>query len=66
MKRFIVAGVLLVCFNAEEARGSPLDCEGIRDTDQRNYCRAVSKNQKSYCEFIKDRDLRYKCRAMVK
>lgn len=47
------------------ASASPLDCESIHDADQRNYCRAVSKRQKSYCEFIKNHDLRYRCRAEV-
>lgn len=45
------------------AYGSSLDCEGIRNADQRNYCRAVTKKQKTWCEFIKDHDLRYRCRA---
>ena len=49
-----------------QAFGSPLECESIKDADQRNYCRAVSKQQKSYCNFIKNGDLRHRCRAEVK
>lgn len=48
------------------AHASPLDCEGIKDSDQRHYCRAVSIPRKSECSFIKDNDLRRQCRAIVK
>lgn len=47
------------------AHASPLDCEQIRDGDQRHYCRAVSIPRKSECEFIKSHDLRQECRAKV-
>ena len=47
------------------AHASPLDCESIRDPDQRHYCRAVSIPRKSECEFIKSHDLRQECRAKV-
>lgn len=48
------------------ANASPLDCESIHNADQRHFCRALSKPQKSECEFIKDPDLRHQCRARVK
>ena len=48
------------------AHASPLDCESIREPDQRHYCRAVSKPDKGECEFIKAHDLRQECRARVK
>ncbi len=56
--------IILACMNI--AHASPLDCEGIKDADQRHFCRALSKPQKSECEFIKDPDLRHQCRARVK
>lgn len=58
--------LMLVMVIAGTASASPLDCEGLRDADRRNYCRAVAKQQKTYCEFIKDHDLRFTCRAAVK
>lgn len=48
------------------AHASPLQCEGIKDADQRHYCRAISIPRKSECEFIHNEDLRRQCRAMVK
>ena len=48
------------------AHASPLDCEGIKQDDQRHYCRAVSIPRKSECELIKDQQLRYQCRALVR
>ncbi len=48
------------------ARCSPLDCESLPSADGRNYCRAMSKGDKSYCEFIHDQQLRAQCRAMVR
>lgn len=48
------------------AHASPLDCEGIRDADQRHLCRAITRPQKSECEFIKSQDVRQECRARVK
>lgn len=62
----IASSIAILVFLASVARGSPLDCEGISNADQRNLCRAVTKHQKSYCEVIKDRDLRFRCRAEVK
>jgi hypothetical protein len=60
----IVTFIVLACSNI--AHASPLDCEGISNADQRHFCRALSKPQKSECEFIKDPDLRHQCRARVK
>jgi hypothetical protein len=61
------AAAVVGCIKLEKAAfGSPLDCEGIRDADQRSYCRAVTKKDASYCEVIKDHDLRFKCRAAVR
>ena len=55
--------IILACTNIVKA--SPLDCESVKDADQRHFCRALSKPQKSECEFIKDPDLRHQCRARV-
>lgn len=60
-------GFLLgLLFATSSAHPSPLDCESIRDPDERNFCRAVSKNDKTYCEFIKNHDRRFECRARIK
>lgn len=76
MKRIAVyGGMLLFCVLcwalvfagcARLAHASPLDCEQIREPDQRHYCRAVSIPRKSECEFIRNHDLRQECRARVK
>jgi hypothetical protein len=70
VKRFfwpaLVAVVALVAIYPCVCEGSPLDCEGIRDPDQRHLCRAASKGDKAECEFIHDHDLRQECRARVK
>lgn len=62
----VVCWVLIACGNTRAAHGSPLDCEQIRDSDQRHFCRAISIPRKSECEFIKQHDLRFECRARVK
>ena len=56
---------LVIAGCSKLAHASPLDCEQIRDNDQRHYCRAVSIPRKSECEFIKSHDLRQECRAKV-
>lgn len=61
---FILA-LLAVMYLAGLAYGSPLDCESIRNPDERHMCRAVSKNDKAECEFIKNADTRALCRARV-
>lgn len=76
LKRLCVyGGMLLFCLLtwglviagcSKLAYGSPLQCEGIKDSDQRHYCRAISIPRKSECEFIHNEDLRRQCRAMVK
>jgi len=48
-----------------EAYASPADCEYIKDADQKHYCRALSKPDKSQCEYIKNRDLKMQCRALA-
>lgn len=58
------AALLGAC--ARVACASPLDCEQIKDADQRHFCRALSIPRKSECEFIKAHDLRQECRARVK
>ncbi len=64
---FIFAICVWIGFTVSSAAyASPLACESIRNADQRNYCRAISGNKKSWCEFIKDADLRFRCRAEVK
>lgn len=71
----VYGGMLLFCLLfwalvivgcSKLCHASPLDCEGIKDADQRHLCRAVSIPRKSECEFIKDNDLRRECRARVK
>lgn len=51
---------------AKLAAASPLDCEAIRDPDQRSYCRALAKNDPSHCRLIRDSDLRHRCLAQVR
>ena len=57
-------GLLLVAAQGS-AQGDSLECESIKDSDQRNYCRALANKQKILCEFIKDADLRHRCRALA-
>jgi len=67
MKR-LLTGVFIIlasALSATEALSSPAECEFIKDSDQRNYCRALSKSERSWCEFIKNADLRHRCRALV-
>jgi hypothetical protein len=62
---FVLMFALLVLFLSKVAHGGG-DCEGMASADQRNYCRAITRQDASYCEFIKDKDLRYACRALTK
>jgi len=61
MKYVMLVAVMLIVANVAAA---PSDCEFIKESDQRNYCRAITKHQQSWCEFIKNNDLRHQCRAM--
>ena len=65
MKLIIVIGIFAtVIFHA--ANGGAGNCDLIRDSDKRNYCRAVSEKKKPiYCESIRDSDLRHYCRAIA-
>lgn len=65
MKTFCVV-LFAVTLLSVPVLGSPLDCETIRDGDQRNYCRAISKKDASWCEFIHNHDLRQLCRAQAR
>ncbi len=58
----LLAGLLLPRF-AHAGNGS--DCESIGESDQRNYCRAVAKHDKSACESINNADRRNYCRAVA-
>lgn len=58
---FLLGGI-----GIKEAHCSPLDCEAIRDHDQRNYCRGVTKQDVTYCDVIRDPTIRATCRAMVR
>jgi len=62
---FLCAAVIFLLALHGLAHGSPSDCEFIKDPDDRNYCRAVAKHERSWCEFIKNNDLRHKCRALA-
>jgi hypothetical protein len=59
----IIGAVMGLCFAHHQVNASSLDCEGIRDADHRNMCRAIAKNDRAYCEFIKAQELRAECRA---
>lgn len=71
----VYTGLLLFCLAcwalvfagcSRLGHASPLDCEGIKDADQRHYCRAVSIPDRTECEQIKAHDLRFECRARVR
>lgn len=64
MNRF--ARAFFIVLVSRDAQASPLACEEIKDSDQRHFCRAVSKPDPSECEFIKNETLRYECRARAK
>ena len=42
------------------------ECEFIKDSDMRHYCRAVARHAPSWCEFIRSSDLRIRCRMEVR
>lgn len=42
------------------------DCERIRDSDARHWCRATRDGSSTWCESIHDGDLRHYCRAIVR
>lgn len=60
-------GVFLLFERVAFGQSTGGQCELIRDTDQRHYCRACwQQGKQGECELIKDRDLRYQCRAQCK
>lgn len=60
----LLVGLVVLSLGHGLAQASS-ECELIKDSDQRNYCRAVSKGSPSWCEFIKQPDLRHRCRALA-
>ena len=62
----IACWAAIIMLIARVAHASPLECESIKDADQRHYCQAVSIPRRSECELIKKKDLRRLCRAQVK
>lgn len=57
--------LLLAAFWAADATGGSADCEFIKDSDMRHYCRAISKDHRTWCEWIQQGDLRARCRWEV-
>lgn len=62
---FVIAAAVFMLAIQGLAEGSTTECELIKDSDQRHYCRAMANHRKSYCESIKDNDLRHRCRALA-
>lgn len=60
----LVASLVILTLGHGLAQASG-ECELIKDSDQRNYCRAVTKGSPTWCEFIKEPDLRHRCRAFA-
>lgn len=56
---------LTAAFWAADATGGGGDCEFIRDSDMRHYCRAVATGHRTWCEWIRQGDLRVRCRWEV-
>jgi len=50
---------------AADAAGGGSDCEFIKDSDMRHYCRAVATGHRTWCEWIRQGDLRTRCRWEV-
>jgi hypothetical protein len=62
---FVIGAAILLLTLEELASGSTTECELIKDSDQRHYCRAMASHRKSWCESIKNADLRHRCRALA-
>jgi hypothetical protein len=58
-----IIAIVYIAFGCSPARASASECEFIKDSDERHFCRAGAKNQPSECEFIKNSDKRHICRA---
>jgi len=41
------------------------NCDLIKDSDQRNYCRAVESKQIQTCDLIRFSNTKYYCKAVV-
>jgi len=57
-------GILKMLAGSAVAGGA--ECEFIKDSDMRHYCRAVARHAPSWCEFIRSSDLRIRCRMEVR
>lgn len=60
---FLVAGFAVVM--ARRATPASSQCESIRNSDDRHYCRGVTQRKPIYCESIRDSDKRHLCRAVA-
>lgn len=56
---------LTAAFWTADAAAGAADCEFIKDSDMRHYCRAVATGHRTWCEWIRQGDLRTRCRWEV-
>ena len=63
---FVIAtAVMFLAVQGLACGGSPSECEFIKDSDKRSYCRAIANHRASHCTLIKDDDLRHMCLALA-
>lgn len=48
------------------AQANESNCYSIKDSDKKNYCLALAKQQDSYCYSVRDSDKKNLCHAQVK
>ncbi len=61
--KYIFALILLMMNQSVFANAS--NCYSIQNQDNKNYCLATAKNEKSYCYSIRENDTKNMCLAQV-
>jgi hypothetical protein len=61
VKQFLI----ITLFLCSAVQGNESNCYSIKNTDQKNYCLAISKAQNSFCYSIHESDLKNTCLGQV-
>ncbi len=62
MNKIIILTLILF---AQQANADAAHCYSIQNQDQKNFCLATAKNEKSYCYSIHEADSKNMCLAVV-
>jgi len=63
---FLIAIGVALLLTSPKLHAIDSHCYSIKNSDQKNYCLAIAKNQESYCYSIRESDSKNLCLAQIK